>query len=211
MKELKTIKKINNILDKGEKRKEKLAARLTTLQADEKALYDAVQMDFNASILDEREPDKKLSKDLERLRDEVKNVSFQLSQIDEVVKNEIEKQKEAVDEERKAYLAEKGEEFREHFDKMNELKLAFLQSIIEYKNKHTEFESEYSKTFRSIEKRVGLREIDPSYHYELHAFQRMQVDGRYSPMLTPEEIREAFVNGKLAYQTEKNKAAFKGN
>ncbi|MED3653995.1 hypothetical protein P4489_06665 [Heyndrickxia sporothermodurans] len=209
MKELKTIKKINNILDKAEKRKEKLAARLTTLQADEKALFEAVQDDFNASILDEREPDKKLSSDLEKLRGEIENTSFQLSQIDAVVKNEIEKQKEAVQEERKEYLAEKGEEFRQFFDELNEAKLAYLSKVIEYKNKHTEFERDFNRTFRSISKRVGLREIDPSYQYQLHAFQRMQVDGHYTPMLTPDEIREAFVEGKLTRLTEKNKAAFK--
>lgn len=49
MKELKTIKHINNVLDKAEKRREKLAARLETLQADEKALVEAVQDDFNAA------------------------------------------------------------------------------------------------------------------------------------------------------------------
>lgn len=141
----------------------------------------------------------------------MKDVSFQLSQIDFVVKNEIEKQKEAVDAERKAYIADEGEEFRKHFDKMNDLKLAFLQSIIDYKNKHSEFEREYYKTFRSIEKRVGLRGIDPRDQHELHAFQRYQIQGRYSPMLLPDEIREAFVEGKLTSETEKNKNAFKRN
>lgn len=67
---------------------------------------------------------------------------------------------------------------------MNDLKLAYLQSIIDYKNKHREFGMEYDKTFRSIEQRVELRGIDSRSQYQLHASQRWQIDGRYSPMNT---------------------------
>lgn len=43
MKELKAINKINTILDKVEKRKDKLTERLATQQADEKALREAIR------------------------------------------------------------------------------------------------------------------------------------------------------------------------
>lgn len=203
------VKRVNKLLDKGEARRTKLQDKIEKLQEDVNLLYQAVQDDFNEAILEDKEPNKKLSSDLEKAREELKQAQFQLSQIDAVIQSEIEKQKEAIEKDRREFVADKGEEFRELFDEMNELKLAYLNKIIEYRNKHREYDREYTLTFRDVSERVGLRVGDPREHHAIYLTQRYQIDGRYSPMVFMDELRDAFVDGKLSYLTVKNKDAFK--
>ena len=197
------VKHVNKVLDKVEKRREKLTERVATL-------HEAVQDDFNLAILEDKEPTKKLSTDLEKLREELKQAEFQLSQLDAVLKSEMAKQKDAIDQERKDFVKDKGEDFRQLFDEMNDLKVAYLKKIIEYKEKKAKYDSEYWKTFREVERRVGLNNNDPRYDFQLHLNQRYQMDGHYySPLVYMDELREAFVDGKITHNTEKNKDAFK--
>jgi mevalonate kinase len=115
------IKKIEKLIDKGEARKRKLVTKIENLKQEEKALYEAVQDDFNQAILNDSEPAKKLSSDLEKVREELREAQETLSQVDAVIQNELNKQKEEVEKERRQFLADKSEEFREHFDKMTSL------------------------------------------------------------------------------------------
>jgi hypothetical protein len=204
------VKRVNKLLDKGEARRTKLQEKIERLQEEVNVLYQAVQDDFNEAILNDGEPNKKLSADLEKTREELKQAQFQLSQIDAVIQSEIEKQKEAIEKERREFVADKGEEFNKLFDEMNELKLAYLNKIIEYRNKHREYEFEYRGTFNDVSERLGLRMGDPREHHSLNLNQRHQIDGNYySPMVYMDELREAFMDGKISYLTMKNKDAFK--
>ncbi|WP_077324633.1 hypothetical protein [Virgibacillus siamensis] len=206
---MKTIKKVEKLIDKGEARKQKLVSKIEDLKQEEKALYEAVQDDFNLAIIEDKEPSKKLSSDLEKVRQELKEKQFQLSQIDAVVQKELEKAKAEVEEERREYEAEKREEFRKLFDEINEAKLEFLNKLIEYRNKHREYSSEHVRTFKDIHERVGLRMPDPREHNKIFLQQRHQISDRYSPMVYMDELRGALVDGKLPFATEKNKEAFK--
>ncbi|WP_337050641.1 hypothetical protein [Priestia megaterium] len=203
------IKRVNKLLDKGEKRRTKLQKNIEKLQEDANLLYQVVQDDFNEAILEDKEPNKKLQSDLDKVRRELQTAQFQLSQIDAVIQSEMEKQKDAIEEERKDYVKDKGEEFHELFDEMNQLKLAYLEKLIEYRNKHREYEREYSNTFRDISHRLGLRTDDPREHHKLSINMRYQRMESYSPILTPEEHREAYMDGKLSYITAKNTQTFK--
>lgn len=203
------VKRVNKLLDKGEKRRTKLQEKIEKLQEDANLLYQAVQDDFNEAILEDKEPNKKLQSDLDKVRGELQTAQFQLSQIDMVIQSEIEKQKEAIEKDRREFVVDKGEEFRELFDEMNQLKLAYLEKLIEYRNKHREYESEHSRTFRDISHRLGLRTDDPRQHHKLSISQRFQRQEHYSPVLTPDEHRDAYMDGKLSYITANNKDAFK--
>ncbi|MBX4161660.1 hypothetical protein [Priestia megaterium] len=203
------IKRVNNLLDKGEKRRAKLEEKVAKLQEEEKAMTQAVMDDFNESILEDKEPNKRLTNDLNKVREELQSAQFQLSQIDAVIQSEMEKQKDAIDQERRGFVADKGEEFRQLFDEMNDLKLAYLNKLIEYRGKKSAYENEYSRTFRDIENRVGLRRRDPRSDFSLNFSQRYQMDGNYSPMVYNDELREALMDGKLAFTTDKHKNAFK--
>ncbi|MQR88005.1 hypothetical protein GFV16_19115 [Bacillus megaterium] len=203
------IKRVNKLLDKGEKRRTKLQENIEKLQEDVNLLYQAVQDDFNEAILEDKELNKKLQSDLDKVRGELQTTQFQLSQIDAVIQSEMEKQKDAIDEERKDYVKDKGEEFRELFHEMNDLKLAYLNKVIEYTEKKKAYNSNYSRTFRDIEKRVGLTRRDPRDDFKLNLNQRYQMDGHYSPMMYNDELRDALMDGKLTFVTNKNKDTFK--
>ncbi|MCF7620913.1 MULTISPECIES: hypothetical protein [Bacillaceae] len=204
------VKHVNKVLDKVEKRREKLTERVATLHEEARLMYQAVQDDFNQAILEDKEPTKKLSTDLEKVRAELKQAEFQLSQLDGVLKSELEKQRDAIDQERNDFTKDKREDFNKLFDEMNELKIAYLNKIIEYKEKKAKYDSEYWKTFREVEKRVGLKNKDPRYDFQLHLNQRYQMDGHhYSPLVYMDEIREAFVDRKVSSVTMKNKDKFK--
>ncbi|MGD6959760.1 hypothetical protein ACQCWA_19430 [Rossellomorea aquimaris] len=204
-----TIKKVNKLIDNAEKRREKLQGKLVQLQEDANFLYQEKQDDFSRAVIEGGEPNKKLSSDLEKVRIEMQDVQEQLSLIDGAVKHELEKAKADVDKERMQFIADKGEGFKELFDRMNKAKIEYLETAIEYKKIHAEFDREYWRTFRDIEQRVGLRGIDPREHHKVMFTQRHQVDGRYTPALTPDEHRDAYMEGKINYQIEKNKDAFK--
>ncbi|WP_374988642.1 hypothetical protein Q5794_02300 [Priestia megaterium] len=203
------IKRVNKLLDKGEKRRTKLHENIEKLQEDANLLYQAVQDDFNEAILEDKEPNKKLQSDLDKVRGELQTAQFQLSQIDAVIQSEMEKQKDAIDEERKDYVKDKGEEFLGLFDEMNDLKLAYLNKVIEYTEKKKAYNSNYSRTFRDIENRVGLTRRDPRDDFKLNLNQRYQMDGHYSPMMYNDELRDALMDGKLTFVTNKNKDIFK--
>ncbi|MGG1632347.1 hypothetical protein [Rossellomorea sp. NRS-1567] len=204
-----TIKKVNKLIDNAEKRREKLESKLGQLQEDANLLYQEKQDDFNRAILQGGEPNKKLGSDLEKVRNEMKDVQEQLGLIDSAVASELEKAKADVEKERRQFVADKGEDFKELFDRMNKAKIEYLETVIEYKEKHAEFDREYWRTFRNIEQRVGLRGIDPRETHKILFTQRHQVDGRYNPAITPEEHRDAYMEGKLNFQIEKNNDKFK--
>jgi len=203
------VKRVNKVLDKAESRRTKLEEKVVKLKEEEKAMEQAVMDNFNLSILEDKEVDKKLEKDLAKVREELKTAEFQLSQIDAVIQSEMEKQKDSINQERKDYVADKSEEFRQLFDEMNDLKLAYLNKLIEYKEKKAAYERDYSKTFRDIENRVGLRRRDPRSDFSINLSQRYQMDGHYSPMVYNDELREALMEGKLTFVTNKNKDIFK--
>ncbi|WRP06889.1 hypothetical protein U9J35_01590 [Rossellomorea aquimaris] len=203
------IKKVNKLMDNAEKRKEKLQGRIETLQGEVNHLYQAKQDDFSKAVLEGGEPSKKLANDLVKAQDELREAHEQLSLIDGAVKHELEKAKADVDKERRQFVADKGEDFKELFERMNKSKIEYLETVIEYKKKHGEFDREYWRMFRDIEQRVGLRGIDPREHHKVMFTQRHQVDGRYTPAITPEEHRDAFMEGKLSFEIEKNKDIFK--
>jgi hypothetical protein len=139
----------------------------------------------------------------------LRQAEFQLSQIDAVIENEMARQKDAIDQERKDFVKDKGEDFRELFDSMNELKLAYLNKIIEYRETKSKYNSEYWKTFRDVEKRVGLNQHDPRSDFELRLYQRHQISGQYSPLVYMDELRGAFADGELPHATKTNKDTFK--
>ncbi|MEN3773040.1 hypothetical protein [Priestia megaterium] len=204
------VKRVNKVLDKAESRRTKLEEKVAKLREEERAMEQAVMDDFNLSIIEDKEVDKKLEKDLEKVQKDLKTAQFQLSQIDNVIKSEMEKQKDAINQERRDFVADKGEEFRELFDEMNDLKLAYLNKLIEYNEKKAAYNREYSKTFRDIENRVGLKRRDPRSDFSINLSQRHQMDGHYySPMVYNDELREALMDGKLAFVTNKNKDVFK--
>lgn len=203
-----TIKKINKLLDNAENRKEKLASKIHALKQDESDLYQAVQDDFNLSIMEDKEPSKKLTNDLEKVREEIRTATFQLSQVDEVVKSELEKAKSEVDKERREFIKDKGEEFRKQFDKMNSLKLQYLESIIEYHKMNSQYARDYWNTFRDIENRVGLRTRDPRDEFHISLNQRYQTERHYNPMVYNDELKEA-LSGRILPLTEKNRDKYK--
>ncbi|MEA3318914.1 MAG: hypothetical protein U9Q88_02720 [Bacillota bacterium] len=204
-----TIKKVNKLMDNAEKRKEKLQGRIETLQEEVNHLYQAKQDDFNTAILEGGEPSKKLANDLVKAQEELREIQEQFSLIDGAVKHELDKASQDVDKERKEFIADKGEDFKELFDRMNKAKIEYLETVIEYKKKHAEFDREYWRTFRDIEQRVGLRGIDPREQHKVMFTQRHQIDGRYTPAITPEEHRDAYLDGKLNFQIQKNQETFR--
>ncbi|PNE04617.1 hypothetical protein [Priestia megaterium] len=203
------IKRVNKLLDKGEKRRTKLQENIEKLQEDANLLYQAVQDDFNETILEDKEPNKKLQSDLDKVRGELQTAQFQLSQIDTVIEAELEKSKKDIDRERREFRDSKHEEFQEIFDELNQAKIAYLEKMIECRKKNSEYANEHSKTFRDISHRLGLRTDDPREHYRLSINMRFQRDEYYSPILTPDEHRDAFMDNKLSYLTAKNKDKFK--
>jgi hypothetical protein len=204
-----TVKRINIILDKAEQRKQKLESKVSGLQQEIKGLYEAVQDDFNMAILEDKEPSKRLAKDLEKAQKELEQAKFMLGQIDAVVQDEIEKQKKELEKERVQFVKDKDVEFNKIFHEMNQLKIAYLEKVIEYRKQERQMHSDYSRTFRNIEKRLGMNSKISYFDNKLSINQRHQITGRYSPMITPNELRVAFVEENLAYDTEKNKDAFK--
>lgn len=204
------VKRVNKLLDKGESRRTKLQEKVERLQEDVNLLYQAVQDDFNEAILNDRDVNKKLSSDLAKAREELKQAQFHLSQIDAVIQSEIEKQKEAIEKERREFVADKGDEFRKLFNEINEIKMAYLNKIIEYRDKHLDYNREYRSTFQEVSERVGLRVGDPREHHALYLSPNYQRDDMYySPLIKDDEVRQAIVDGKISFLTEKNKDAFK--
>ncbi|MCY8233693.1 hypothetical protein [Priestia endophytica] len=202
------VKKVTKLVTKGEERRIKLQEKVRRLKEDIELLYQAVQDDFNKAILNDGEPDKKLSKDLDKAREELKTAQFHLSQIDEVVKAELGKAKETIDKERKEFKADKSEEFRKIFDELNEMKLAYLNKIVEYSKTKQAYTSEYWDTFRNVEDLVGLRRHDPRDDFHIPFGQSYQTERHYNPMVYNDELREA-LGGKIHGLTERNKDKYK--
>ncbi|MYL44397.1 hypothetical protein GLV94_01950 [Virgibacillus halodenitrificans] len=203
-----TIKKVNKLLDNAEKRKTKLQDKITRLQEEKKAMQEAIQDDFNRAILEDLEPDKGLEKGLTDIVADLEKATFQLSQVDNVVANELAKAKQDVDKERKQFVSDKGEGFLDLYNKMNQAKLNYLNAVIEYSTKKQVYVSEYWKTFRDIEDRTGLRRHDPRDDFNLGLNRRYQSKEQYDPIIRPDEHRDA-LEGKLnmftAYNVDKYK------
>ena len=191
------IKRVNNLLDKGEKRRAKLEEKVLKLKEEEKAMQQAVMDDFNLSILEDKDVDKKLEKDLNKVREELQVAQFQLSQIDAVIESELEKSKVDIDRERREFAQSKRDEFQEMFDELNQTKIAYLEAIVKYRKKKSEYVGEHWKTFRDISHRLGLRTVDPREQFKLSIGMRYQRSEYYSPILTPDEHRDAFLEGRV--------------
>ncbi|MBY0092598.1 hypothetical protein H7S74_16890 [Priestia aryabhattai] len=203
-----TIKKVNKLMDNAEKRKQKLENKVQTLQEEVKLLSQAVQDDLTQAIHNDVEPSNKLENDLGKVIKELEVAKFQLSQIDSVVKAELEKAKEEVDKERKEFMKDKGDDFRKKFDEIHELKMAYLEKIVEYSKMKSKYNSEYQETFREIEDRVGLRRNDPRDQFHISLNQMSQSDRHYNPMVYLEELRSV-LQGELPYLAVKNKDLYK--
>lgn len=199
------IKRVNKLLEKGEQRRIKLEEKVVTLQNDVDVMRQAVQDDFNMSILEDREPNKKLEKELSKVHEELQSAKFQLSQIDTVIEAELEKSKADIDKERREFAQSKREEFREIYDELNQAKIAYLEKLVEYRKKHSAYVGEHFRTFRDISHRLGLPTVDPREQFKLSINMRYQRMEDYTPILTPEEHRNAFMDGKVSNK----KGAFK--
>lgn len=199
------IKRVNNLLDKGEKRRAKLEEKVAKLQEEQNAMQQAVMDDFNESILEDKEPNKRLTNDLNKVREELQAAQFQLSQIDAVIESELEKSKADIDRERREFTESKRDEFREIYDELNQAKIAYLEKLVEYRKKKSEYVGEHWKTFRDISHRLKLSTVDPREQFKLSINMRYQRHDAYSPILTPDEHRDAF----LEYRVPKKKDAFK--
>lgn len=205
---MKTVAKIEKLIEKAEGKKQKLVNRIGVLKEEVEALYQVQQDDFNESILNDRDPSKKITSDLEKVREELKQKQYQLSQVDIVVQKEVEKAKSEVDKERNQFVKDKGEEFRKQFDKMNQAKINYLETIVEYSKMESDYKREYRMTFQEIEKRVGLRNRDPYYDFYISLNQRHQIQDRYNPMVYNDELGEA-LKGRLSPVAVKNKDKYK--
>ncbi|MEH6856764.1 hypothetical protein [Priestia megaterium] len=192
------IKRVNKLLEKGEQRRTKLEEKVATLQNDVDVMRQAVQDDFNMSILEDREPNKKLEKELSKVHEELQSAQFQLSQIDTVIEAELEKSKADIERERREFAQSKRDEFQEIFDELNQSKIAYLEKLIEYRKKHSAYANEHSKTFREISHRLGLPTVDPREQFKLSIGMRYQRSEYYSPILTPDEHRDAFLEGRVS-------------
>lgn len=204
-----TIKKINKLVEKGEERKKKLLTKIEELKEDHEALYQAEQDDFNQAIIEGGEPSKKLRNDRMKVEEELKESYELLSKIDVAIESELKKSKNDVEKERRQFTQEKKEEFNELFAELNDLKLAYLNKLIEYHNKERAYVSEYRRTFQDIHNKLGLRMPDPRDHNKLFLHQRYQVAERYSPLIYGDEFEAALDEGKLTLITARNKNAFK--
>ncbi|WP_142342368.1 hypothetical protein [Priestia megaterium] len=171
---------------------------MALLQNDVEVMRQAVQDDFNESILEDREPNKKLEKELVKVREELQSAQFQLSQIDAVIEAELEKSKADIERERREFAQSKRDEFQEIFDELNQSKIAYLEKLIEYRKKHSAYANEHSKTFREISHRLGLPTVDPREQFKLSIGMRYQRSEYYSPILTPDEHRDAFLEGRVS-------------
>ncbi|WP_281659449.1 hypothetical protein [Halobacillus sp. Cin3] len=204
-----TVKRVEKLIQNGENRKVKLQQKVTDLQAEVKALRDEEENDFQQAILEDKEPSQKLVSDRKKAQKDLQEALFKLEQVDNVIQTELTKAKQEIDKERRQFIQEMGvKEFKPLYHEMDELKRQYLNKIIEYHNKQSEYEKEYRRTFSNVERRVGLALHQPTDDHRLNMNQRHQVDGHYSPMLYNEEVREALINGKIAPQTAKNKNSF---
>ena len=199
------IKRVNNLLDKGEKRRAKLEEKVAKLQEEQNAMQQAVMDDFNESILEDKEPNKRLTNDLNKVREELQSAQFQLSQIDVVIEVELEKSKADIERERREFAQSKRDEFREIYDELNQAKIAYLEKLVEYRKKHSTYVGEHWGTFREISHRLKLGTVDPREQFKLSIGMRYQRHDAYSPILTPDEHRDAFLEGRVP----KKKDAFK--
>lgn len=206
---MKSVERIQQIVEKSEARKQKLVAKIEGLREEAKHLQSEKENALQEAIINDTSVDKKLEKDLNKVMDEIADKQKELQQIDGAVVSQIQKAKDDVDRERNEYVKSHSEEFRKLFDTINEAKLSYLEAVIEYKTKKDNFDRNYRLQFRETEERVGLRPKDTHYTYGLSITQRSQIKGNYSPLLFNDEIREAFVNKKLHFDTNANKEAFK--
>lgn len=204
-----TIKKINKLVEKGEERKKKLLAKVEELKEDREALYQAEQDDFSQAIIEGGEPSKKLRTDRMKVEEELKIAKEMLSKIDVVIQHELEEAKDDVEKERKQYEVDKAKEFNEIFAELNELKIAYLNKLIEYSKAKTQYTRDYRNKFEEIHKKVGLKLPDTYYSFKLNIHRPHQQDGPYSPLIYKDEIQAVLENQSLSPVTLNNKDAFK--
>ncbi|QXE01735.1 hypothetical protein [Terribacillus sp. DMT04] len=206
---METVNELKQLIENGEERKQLLAQQISDLNDEANSLSEAQQEDFNKAILNGKEPNEELASRLENVQRDIIIKQGHLQQIDGVIEKELKTKKHEVDIERRNFVNEKDEIFRNHFDKMNELKLAYLETLVDYSKMKRKYESEYSKTFREMEEKVGLRNRDTYYDFHLGLNQTGQLDDeRYNPMIYRDEIKEAW-HGKIHPLTERNRNKFK--
>ena len=76
-----TVKRLNKMLDKSATRKEKLAKQVEDLTEEKEQMRQAVEDDLQESIIEDKEPSKKLSKDFKAVQEDLENAQMQLSQM----------------------------------------------------------------------------------------------------------------------------------
>ncbi|TCI32744.1 hypothetical protein EVJ29_15135 [Exiguobacterium sp. SH4S7] len=204
-----TINKVTNLIAKGEERKRKLIAKIEELKNESAILYQAEQDDFNEAILNETEPNTKIRDKRLRLQKEIQAATEMLSNIDTAIQAELAKSKDAVEKERKQYDADKAKEFKMMFAELNDLKLAYLNKLVEYSKAKTQYSKEYRNKFEDIHKQVGLKLPDTFYSFKLNVHRPNQHDGPYSPLIYKDEIQAILENDRLANVTANNKDTFK--
>ncbi|MGF0348244.1 hypothetical protein ACQR3P_31875 [Rhodococcus sp. IEGM1300] len=204
-----TINKVTNLIEKGEERKRKLLAKIEELKKESEILYQAEQDDFNEAILNETEPNTKFREDRLNLQKELQAATEMLSKIDMAIQSELAKSKDAVEKERKQYDADKAKEFKMMFAELNDLKLAYLDKLVEYSKAKTQYSKDYRNKFEDVHKKVGLKLPDTFYSFKLNVHQRRQDDGPYSPLIYKDELQEILENDRLSSVTVNNKDAFK--
>ncbi|TCI50317.1 hypothetical protein EVJ24_15020 [Exiguobacterium sp. SH1S21] len=204
-----TIKKVNKLIEKGSERKEKLLAKIEELKMESEALYQAEQDDFNEAILNDTEPNMKLRDDRLKLQRELQIAKEMLSLIDSVIQDELEKAKDDVEKERKQYDSDKAKEFNVMFAELNDLKLAYLNKLVEYSKAKSKYTVDYRNKFEDVHKKVGLKLPDTFYSFKLNVHRQRQDDGLYSPLIFKDELLAILENQSLSPVTAKNKDAFK--
>lgn len=205
---MKKVEKINQIVEKSEARKEKLADKISKLREEAKHLQSEKENALQEAIINDTKVDKKVDKDLKAVHEDIKESQEELQNVDRMVASSIVQMKNEIDKERNEFVKNHGEAFRDVFERMNKAKFDYLETVIEYSNMKFDFDNTYRRTFRHAEELTGLREKDTHFLYHLNPNQKHQIADKYCSYLTPEENREA-LQGRLAFHTAKNREAFK--
>ncbi|MCP3026899.1 hypothetical protein [Halobacillus sp. A5] len=205
------VKRVEKLLTNGEKRKEKLQTKLKDLRDEHKNLYEAEQDDLNLAIIEGGEPTKKLTTDRKKVEEEIKDVQETLSKVDTAIQSELEKAKKEVEEERKQFVKDAGEDFYKLYDELNAIKIQYLEKLVEYAEKKSEFTKDYNKTFNNVRNTLGLSYKNPRDFYELSLSRRYQSRDRnyYTPIVLPDELSTALHDKKVSSITLENKETFK--
>ena len=152
----------------------------------------------------------KLVKERQKVAEELHEAQKQLSMIDSVVKQEMEKSKKLIEEERTAFRKEKKKDFDKIKGELNEIKAEYLNKLIEYNKLEKEFGKEYLETFGKIERKLGLYSINPNDYFRMPFVLGNVSNSHYKPLIHNDEQIVALRDGKLDQSFINHKDDFKG-